>query len=138
MSLDELISIERVEFQTTKERIQETYVVTNLLLSKLFEEILQELEMDILPILDVKILAYSLRSVPFTMEAEGVDVLESFNECMDSQLYGRSHRWNCNVISTKIKRLQQLVLWDYEIEGSLKVYYDNRIEWDLGVSIIVR
>lgn len=102
------------------------------------EEILRELEMDILPILDVKILAHALRSVPFSKEVEGVDLLENLNECMESQLYGRSHKWNCNVISTKIKELRSLALYDYAIEGSLKIYYDNRIEWDLGVSIIVR
>ncbi|KKN28696.1 hypothetical protein LCGC14_0851540 [marine sediment metagenome] len=40
MSLEELISIERVELYRTKERLRETYVVTTLLLSKLFKEIL--------------------------------------------------------------------------------------------------
>jgi len=55
MSLDELISIERVEIETTKTRIQETYVIADLTLSKLFKEILREVKEDILPLLDIQI-----------------------------------------------------------------------------------
>ena len=67
MSLDELISIERVEFE--RSRIQETYSVDNLLLSRLFEELITEVKKDILPILDMYILLQALQSVPFTDEA---------------------------------------------------------------------
>jgi len=41
VSLEELISIERVELYTTKEQIRETYVIANLTLSKLFAEVLR-------------------------------------------------------------------------------------------------
>ena len=137
MSLDELISIERVEFETSKELIQETYVVNTLPLSKLFKEVLFETSLDILPILNIKILLYALRSIPLTEEVEGLGLLESLNDCMENQLYGRSNEWNCKTISTRIKELRQLVLYDYMIEGSLKLYQDNQILWDLGVSIFL-
>lgn len=137
MSLDELISIERVEFETSKERIQETYVMSTVPLSKLFKEVLKELKLGILPILNVKILLHTLKSIPFTDEIEGVYILENLNECMEDQLYGKSREWNCKTIITKIKELRKLILHDYQIEGSLKLYYDNQIEWDLGVSIIL-
>ena len=137
MSLDELISIERVEFETSKERIQETYVVNTLPLSKLLKEVLREINLFILPILNIKILLYALRSVPFIDEVKGVGLLESLNECMENQLYGKSNEWNCNAIFTRIKELRQLVLYDYMIEGSLKLYHDNQILWDLGVSIFL-
>ena len=132
MSLDELISIERVEFQTTKERIQETYVVNSLTLSKLFKKVLSEIKLDILPILNIEMLLYVIKSIPFTNEVEGVRFLESLNECMKFQLYGKSREWNCKTIATKIKKLRKLILYDYSIEGSLIIYCDNRIEWDLG------
>ncbi|MHA2280529.1 MAG: hypothetical protein ACXAC5_06735 [Promethearchaeota archaeon] len=138
MSLDELISIERVEFQATKERIQETYVISNLALSKLFKEVLKETEMDILPILDMRILLYVLRSVLFTDEEEGVQIIETLNECMKFQLYGESDKWKCKRIAAKIKMIRSLILLDYAIEGSLKLYSNSQIEWDLGVSISIK
>jgi len=137
MSLDELISIERVEFETSKERIQETYVINTLPLSKLFKEILREINFDILPILNIKILLYALRSIPFIDEGEGLGLIESLKHCMDNQLYGKSNEWNCKAISTRIIELRQLVLYDYMIEGSLKLYHDNQILWDLWVSIFL-
>ena len=138
MSLDELISIERVEFKTSKERIQETYVIADLWLSKLFKEILKEVKKDILPLLDIKILLYALKSVPFTDEVEGVNITESLNYCMLNQLYGKTPEWNCKTIGSKLKKLKNLVVYNYSIEGSLKLFYDNRIEWDLMVSIHFR
>ena len=135
MSLDELISIERVEFETSKERIQETYVVNTLPLSKLFMEVLLEINQDILPILNIKILLYALRSIHLTDEVEGLELLKSLNDCIENQLYGKSNEWDCKAISTRIKELRQLVLYDYIIEGSLKLYHDNQILWDIGVSI---
>jgi len=137
MSLDELISIERVEFETSKERIQETYVIAGLTLLKLFTEVLDEVEADILPILNIEILLYALRSVPFTNEVEGVYIIESLNEYMKYQLYGKSSVWNCKTIASKIKTLRSLILCDYSIEGSLKLYYDNQIEWDLAVLFLL-
>ena len=135
MSLDELISIERVEFETSKERIQETYAITAVTLSKLFKEVLRELELDILPILNVKILLHTLISIPFTNEIEGITILENLSKCMEDQLYGESRKWSCNTIASKIKKMRNLIRYEYSIEGSLKLSYDDSIEWDLMVSI---
>ncbi len=137
MSLDELISIERVEFQTTKERIQETYVLSDLMLSKLFREVLAELKRDFLPILDIKVLLYSLGRVLLTDRVRGARILEDFKTCMEDQLYGKLMEWNCKNMTTKIKELEKLTLDDYSIEGSLKLYHDSQIEWDLGVGIVL-
>ena len=54
---------------------------------------------------------------------------------MKNQLYGKSPEWNCKIIATKLQRLRSLVLFDYMIEGSLKLSCDDRIDWDLLVSI---
>ena len=134
MSVEELISIERVEFQEIRERIQETYVIADLMLSKLFEEVLSEVKIDILPILNVKILLYVLKSIPFTDEGRGMGILEVLDECMKYQLYGKLTKWSCKKIDTKLKELRNLVLYDYLIEGSLKLYYDNQIEWELYIT----
>ncbi|MHA1933057.1 MAG: hypothetical protein ACW96X_10975, partial [Promethearchaeota archaeon] len=121
MSLDELISIERVEFERSKERIQETYVIADLKLSKLFVEVIHEIDLDILPLLDIKILLYVLNSVPFTNEAEGVNIVEGLKGCIENQLYGKSPEWKCIIIANEIKRLRSLVKYDYVVEGSLKL-----------------
>ena len=136
MSLDELISIERVEFETSKERIQETYVIADLTLSKLFKEVLSEIKLDILPILNIRILLYALKSIPFTNEVEGMFLLEELNNCMGDQLYGKTHEWNCRAIASKIKKLRDLIRYDYSIEGSLKLSYNDSVEWDLLVSLL--
>ncbi len=134
MSLEELISIERVELQATKERLKETYVVESLKLSKLFEEILKEVRKDILPFLDIEILLYALKSVPFANEVRGVQILEAHNECLDYELYGKTGGWNCKTVANKIGQLKNLVLYDYLIEGSLIVYHSKDLEWNLKVS----
>ena len=136
MSLDELISIERVEFETSKDRIQETYVIADLSLLKLFKEVLSEVKRDILPILNIEILVHVLGCVPFTNETKGVGITESLSECMENQLYGKSPKWNCKTIASKIKKLRTLILYDYLIEGSLKLSYDDKIEWDIVVSLL--
>ncbi|MFX1506817.1 MAG: hypothetical protein ACFFDC_12005 [Promethearchaeota archaeon] len=133
-SLDELISIERVEFQSTKERLQETYVITNLRLSKLFKKILREVKRDILPILNVKILLYALKSVPFTDETRGIRIMDGLKDCMEYQLYGKYDEWNCKVIRTQLNELKGLILYDYLIEGWLTLYINNQIEWNLTTS----
>ncbi|MHA2038658.1 MAG: hypothetical protein ACW98X_19680 [Promethearchaeota archaeon] len=138
MSLDELISIERVEFQSTKERLQETYVIADLTLSKLFKEILKEVKGDILPLLNIKILLYVLQSIPFINEIKGVSIHENLQVCMKNQRCGKTDKWNCNKIATNITELRRLILYDYVIDGSLKLSCDDRIEWDLMISITFR
>jgi len=136
MSLEELISIERVELYSTKERIQETYAVSFLLLSKLFKEISIEVKKDILPLLDIKLLLQVLRDVPFVNEAEGVVFLENLNNCLENELYGISGEWACKVIKSQVEKLKDLVLYDYVIEGSFTVYLLGKIKWDLYVSLL--
>ena len=136
MSLDELISIERVELNATKERIRETYDITTLMLSKLFREILLELRRDIIPLLDVEILLFSLKSVPFTNEVKGLKLLESLKGCLANELYGKSNEWTCKSFTIKLQELMSLILYDYIIDGSIIVYRSNPTEWDLRVSLI--
>ncbi|KKM13876.1 hypothetical protein LCGC14_1711800 [marine sediment metagenome] len=116
MSLEELISIERVELQATKER-------------------LKEVRKDILPLLDIEILLYALKSVPFANEVRGVQILEALNECLDYELYGKTGGWSCKTVANKIGQLKNLVLYDYLIEGSLIVYHSKNLEWDLCYNI---
>jgi hypothetical protein len=134
MSLDELISIERVEFERTKERIQETYVIADLTLSKLFKEILKEAENNILPILNVKVLLYVSQSIPFTDEPKGINIYKRIQECMEYQLYGKTREWNCKRIHNHIKEIRSLILYDYMIEGSLQLSHNDKIEWDLLIT----
>jgi len=134
MSLDELISIERVEFEFERSRIQETYSVDNLLLSRLFEELITELKKDILPILDMHILLQALQSVPFTDEIKGIEITENLSNWMSEELYGKEVK--CSEIVKILGELNELILYDYAIEGSLTVYHDYHIDWDLEVSLL--
>lgn len=106
----------------------------NLESSKLFTEVLREVKMDILPIRDIEILLYALRSVPFTNE--GVCIIESLTGCMKYQLYGKSGSWNCRVIASRLQKLRDLIMYDYIIEGSLIIYSNNQIKWDLDILFI--
>lgn len=134
MSLDELISIERVEFEFERSRIQETYLVDSLLLSRLLEELINEVKKEILPILDVHILLKALQSVPFTDEAKGIELTEKLSKWMNEELYGKGVK--CNEISKILRELNELFLYDYVIEGSLTVYQNYHIDWDLEVSLL--
>ena len=135
MSLEELISIERIE-NYKKSRIKETYSVYELNLSRLFVEVVDEVEKDNLPILDMYILLYSLKFVPFTDEAKGLEIFEALKGCMNYELYGKSSQWSCKKIAHELEKLCGLIAYDYLIEGSLIVYYDYDIEWDLSVFIL--
>lgn len=46
-------------------------------------------------------------------------------------------KWNTVEIMKNIKELQILILWDYNINGSLIMYNDNEIKWDMDVSFIL-
>ena len=54
---------------------------------------------------------------------------------MEKQLHATHSKWNCKVILNDLKRLKKLVLYDYEINGSLIVYEDGEIFWDVIISI---
>jgi len=134
MSLDELISIERVELGFEGSRIQETYLVDKLLLSRLLEELITEVKKEILPILDIHILLKALQSIPFTDEVKGIEIAETLSKWMNEELYGKEVE--CNEIAKILGELNELILYDYVIEGSLTVYHDYHIDWGLEVSIL--
>ncbi len=136
MSLEELVSIERVEVQSTKQPIRETYAVTDLKLSKLFEEILYELNRDLFPVFDMRVLLYSLKSVPFTSEGEAINIIDSLESCLEFELYGKVNDWNCRAIIFRIEKLYAMILYDYVIEGSVTLFFSNQPEWDIRVSLI--
>ncbi|KKM89652.1 hypothetical protein LCGC14_1246500 [marine sediment metagenome] len=119
-----------------KERIRETYVIANLTLSKLFTEILRNLEGSIIPLLDLRILLRVLKDVPYTNEMEGVYIHESLTICLEHELYAKSSEWSCKVIASKVEKLRDLILFDYLIEGSVIVFCSSQPEWDLRVSLI--
>ncbi len=133
MSLEELISLERIE-NFNKKRLKETYMVYNLPLSKLFVELLDKLKRDILPILDMHILLRALQSVPFTDEAKGIEIAETLSNWMSEELYGKEVK--CNEFANILGELNELILYDYAIKGSLMVYHDYNIDWDLEVSLL--
>lgn len=134
MSLGELISIERIEFEFERSRIQETYSVNSLLLSRLFGELITEVKKEILPILGMHILLQALQSVPFTDEVKGIEIAETLSRWMNEELCGKEVK--CNEIAKILGELNELILYDYIIEGSLTVYRDYHIDWELEVSLL--
>ena len=103
-------------------------------MSRLFEELITEIKKDILPILDMYILLQALQSVPFTDEAKGIKITENLSKWMNEELYGKEVK--CNEIVKKLRKLNELILYDYLIEGSLTVYHDYHIDWDLEVYLL--
>ena len=135
MSLEELISLEGIE-NYEKSRIKETHSVDELKLSRLFVEVVDEVEKNILPVIDIYILLYSLKFIPFTDEVKGLEILEVLKGCVNYDLSGKSLQWSCKKIANELEKLCGLIVYDYLIEGSLIVYHDYKIEWDLGVFIL--
>ena len=137
MSLEELICIETVQSSTANIELQSTYSIINLRMSTLFENVIRELEKGIITLLETHILLYSPRNVPFSDAIKGINLLDALTVCMEKQLYTTHSKWNCKVILNDLRRLKKLVLYDYEINGSLIVYEDGEIFWDVIVSIIL-
>ena len=137
MSLEELICIETVQSSTANIELQATYSIINLKVSILFEDVLKELEGGILPILETRVLLYTLRNEPFSSELKGINLLDALIICMERQLYATHSKWTSNVILKDLKKLQKLVLYEYEINGSLIVYDDGEIFWDVIISMIL-
>ena len=137
MSLEELICIETVQSSTANIELQATYSIINLRVSILFEEVLKELERSILPILETRVLLYALRNEPFSNKLKGINLIDALTVCMEKQLYATHSKWTCNVILKDLKKLQKLALYEYEINGSLIVYNDGEIFWDVIISIIL-
>ena len=137
VSLEELVCIEMVKSSTANIELQATYSIVNLKVSKLFKDVLKELERGVLPILETRVLLYALRNEPFSNEINGINLLDELTVCMEKQLYATHSKWNCRIILKDLKKLQNLVLYEYEINGSLIVYDDGEIFWDLIASVIV-
>ena len=131
MSLDELISIERIE--TAISRLQETYVIEDLLLSRLFNELFTEIKRGILPILDMHIFLYALTMVPFTNEVKGMKISEELRQCVNNELFGKGFK--CRTILKQLQKLRNLILYEYRIEGSLVVYHDYHFDWYVDVHL---
>jgi len=126
MSCDEIVCIENVV------DIQATYCIINLSLSDLIDEILQEAKKGFIQILELRILLQSLKFVPFTEERKGEQLLSELIEHIEDQT-----EWNITYIVKKVVLLQQLILWDYIINGSLIIYHNNEIKWDIDVAFIL-
>jgi hypothetical protein len=99
-------------------------------------EVVDKLEKNILPILNMHILLYSLKFIPFTNETKGIEIFESLKEFMSYELHENTSQRCCKRIAHELEKLSQLITYDFLIEGSLIVYHDYEIEWDLIVSII--
>ena len=54
---------------------------------------------------------------------------------MENHWYSITKTWNCKSITTELKKLQKFVINEYKISGSIIIYDDYYIQWDLNVSI---
>jgi len=131
MSCQEIVCTENIV------DLQATYSVLNLSLSNLIEEILEELTSGYIPILEIRVFLQSLKSVPFTDEVRGELLLYKLINSMKNQSYLTQSMWRPAKIMKYILKLQMLILWDYDINGSLVMYNDNEIIWDIDVSFIL-
>ncbi|MFX0000975.1 MAG: hypothetical protein ACFE9Q_12305 [Candidatus Hodarchaeota archaeon] len=130
ISLEELVFLENII------DIRANYYVINLKLSKLFKEILKDGKNGIIPILETKMLLHSLINVPFRIENKGLQILKDLTNCMENHWYSSKNTWNCKSIFIQLKKLQNFVLNDYLISGSIVIYNDDYIQWDLNISIL--
>ena len=130
MCREEIVCIEKVV------NLQATYTVLDLKLSMLFEEINKECIKGIIDILHFKILMSALRDVPFKDEEKAQQLYMELVECLDNELYGSLKEWSILTIEKKIRELQKYILWDYIINGSFTMYYDEIAWWELKVDIV--
>ncbi|MFX1569845.1 MAG: hypothetical protein ACFFCV_15945 [Promethearchaeota archaeon] len=131
MNCQEIVCIEKIV------DLQATYSVLNLSLSNLIEEILGDLKDRFIPILEIQVLLHSLKSVPFTDELKGKLILSKLTSCMKNLLNLTKSKWTSTIIMHYILKLQKLILRDYDINGSLVIYNDNDIRWDIDVSFLL-
>ena len=135
MALEELIALENIICVNSKVNLKATYTIINMKLTKLFEEVITEVEKGILPILEMKIPFYTLKNVVFSDEIEGNRILSELCECINQQLYACDSQWSCDIILGKIKVLHNLITHDIVINGSLIWYMNGKIEWELDSPI---
>ena len=130
MCCDQIVCIENVV------DIQATYSILNLSLSRLIADIIKGCKQSFINVLDVNVLLYALRDVPFTDEKLAREISLELMECITEELYSKSKKWTIRRILRKINTLQELIMWDYMIEGSLTMYDSNEIAWDVDVSFM--
>jgi len=135
MALEELISLENIICADSQVNLKTTYTILDMKLSKLFGDVIIEVEKGILPILEMEILFYTLKSVVFSDEIEGNRILFELSKCINQQLYTRDSRWSCETILNMLKILLNLITHNIIINGSLIWYMNEKIEWDLDSPI---
>lgn len=131
ISFDELICLENIT------NTQSTYFIIDLKLSKLFKEILKNCKNGIIPILETRLLLHTLINVPFSNEFEGAQILKDLTNCMENHWYSLKDTWNYKTIISKLRKLHKFVLYDYLLNGSLIMYNDEYIGWDVKISMLV-
>ena len=108
-----------------------TYTIINMKLTKLFDEVISEVEKAFLPILEMKILFYTLKCVVFSDEGEGNRIISELCKCLNQYLYASDNQWSCDTILRMLKVLYNLITHDIIINGSLICYMNEKIEWEL-------
>ena len=93
MALEELISLENIICVNSKVNLKSTYTIINMRLTKLFDEVISEVEKGILPLLEMQILLYTLNNVVFSKEIEGTRILFELCKCLDHQLFTCDRQW---------------------------------------------
>ena len=137
MALEELISLENIICADSKVNLKTTYTILDMKLSKLFGDVIIEVEKGILPILEMQILTYTLRSVVFKDEIEGSGILIELCKCLKQKLYTHDSRWSLGTILTMLKTLRSLITHDIIINGSLIWYLNEIIDWKLDPPIFI-
>ncbi len=131
MALEELIALENIICVNSKVNLKATYTILNMKLTKLFDEVITEVEKGILPLLEIRILFYTLKSVVFSNEIEGNRILFELCKCIDQHLFASDRQWCCDTIRNKILVLYNLITHDIIINGSLIWYMNEKVEWEL-------
>ncbi len=122
MILEELITLENIICINSKVNLKATYTIINMKLTKLFDEVITELEKGFLPILEMQILFYTLKNVVFSNEIEGNRILSELCKFQNHQLCASDRRWSCNTILSLLKVLHDLITHDIRLLLELKSF----------------
>ena len=113
---------------------QSTYLINNIKLSRLFNDILKEGRNGKIPILETRILLHSFTRVTFVNEREAKQILMDLTNCFENKWYSLQNVWNHKTIIKELKTLQRFIFNDYLLSGSIIIFDDDYIKWDLFVS----
>jgi hypothetical protein len=132
MCCDDIICIENIV------DLQATYTILDLSLSDLITNIINDCKIGVINILDVRVFLRALQNLPFSDEDLARTICIEVGECIENELYGKGNSWNIKEFLNKIQQIQELIIWDYTIGGSLTVYNNCQqdIFWDLEVNVI--